>query len=118
MIDNSTISPNKGRINNVSNNIDSSSAIFVQNSRPNMTLDSQPNNNVDNSQLSTVLDNTQPSVLLKSTGGSQNQNSIRVDPPVQPRRSGRVRQPPDRYGEWVTNQRTALNPETTQIWYV
>ena len=119
MIDKSTISSNRGRINNVSNNIDSSTAISIhQDSQPNMTADSQSNNNVDNSQVSTVLDNTQPSVSLNNTGGSQVQDSVRVDPPVQPRHSGRVRQPPDRYDEWVTNQHTALNPETTQIWYV
>ena len=54
MIDKSTISPNRGRINNESNNIDSSTAISIQDSRPNMTVDSRPNNNVDNSQVSTV----------------------------------------------------------------
>ena len=33
-----------------------------------------------------------------------------------PKRTGRVRQAPNRYGEWVNNQQV-LNPET-QIWYV
>lgn len=34
-----------------------------------------------------------------------------------PRRSGRTRQPPDRYGEWVTNQQTVVDQQS-QIWYV
>ena len=50
MLERSIISPNRGGIHNVSNNIDGSTAISIR--------DSQPNNNVDNSQLSTVLDNT------------------------------------------------------------
>ena len=33
-----------------------------------------------------------------------------------PKRTGRVRQAPNRYGEWVNNQQV-LNPET-QIWYL
>ena len=75
-IDKSTIYPNRGSINNVSNNIDSSTAVSIQDSRPNMTADSQPNNNVDNSQVNTVLDNKQPSVSLNNTGGSQVQDSV------------------------------------------
>ena len=34
-----------------------------------------------------------------------------------PRRTGRTRKPPDRYGEWVSNPVIA-EPDTTQIWYV
>ena len=55
-IDRSTVSSHRGRIDNVSNNIDGSTAISIQDSRPNMTADSRPNNNVDNSQVSTVLE--------------------------------------------------------------
>ena len=38
-------------------------------------------------------------------------------PPPEPRRSGRVKHPPDRYGDWLMNQQT-VDPEETQIWYV
>ena len=39
-----------------------------------------------------------------------------VPTPQLPRRTGRVRQAPNRYGEWVNTQQVS-NPET-QIWYV
>ena len=43
------------------------------------------------------------------------------EPPLnapEPGRSNRVRVPPDRYGEWVLNQHTVMDPAATQIWYV
>ena len=54
-----------------------------------------------------------------AVGSSQSEQIDNVNlEQVEPRRSGRVRQPPDRYGDWPTNQQTALiNPET-QIWFV
>ena len=54
-----------------------------------------------------------------AVGSSQSEQVDNVNlEQVEPRRSGRVRQPPDRYGDWLTNQQTAvINPET-QIWFV
>lgn len=36
----------------------------------------------------------------------------------EPRRTGRQRKPPDRYGDWISNQQTVVDAESTQIWYV
>ena len=33
-----------------------------------------------------------------------------------PRRTGRSRKPPDRYGEWITNQQSVVDNDQTQIW--
>ena len=62
------------------------------------------------------------SILDKSVGGSGSitgggDSTVHVSPPQQPRRSGRERRPPDKYGEWITSQQTVFNPDT-QIWYV
>ena len=35
-----------------------------------------------------------------------------------PRRTGRSRKPPDRYGEWITSQQSVVDNDQTQIWYV
>ena len=40
---------------------------------------------------------------------------IAVQPPL---RSVRTRRPPDKYVEWVSNQLTAVDADSTQIWYV
>lgn len=71
-----------------------------------------------------------PSVAVDSTGShqtdsfvsgsrqnpidsSRNQSAIgRELVEVGPRRSGRVRQPPDRYGDWLMNQ------QSVQEWFV
>lgn len=35
----------------------------------------------------------------------------------EPRRSNRIRNPPNRYGDWVSSQQTAYNPDL-QVWFV
>lgn len=45
--------------------------------------------------------------------------SLAPTPVNVPRRTGRARKPPDRYGEWISNQVTAAaDPGECQIWYV
>ena len=36
----------------------------------------------------------------------------------QPRRTGRTRRPPDKYGEWVSHQQSVVDADSTQVWYV
>ena len=65
------------------------------------------NNNFVASTATDIPSNTIPSASLSPS-------------PVQvPRRTGRARKPPDRYGEWISNQVTAgAVPSEYQIWYV
>lgn len=52
---------------------------------------------------------------------SESSSTYQVEEPsvgqVEPRRSARVRRPPDRYGEWIVSQQTVTDPDT-QVWYV
>ena len=60
---------------------------------------------------------TTGSIRDLSGGSGGNLGSVDNVPTSQlPRRTGRVRQAPNRYGEWVNTQQVS-NPET-QIWYV
>ena len=80
---------------------------------------------VSNSQTELSGSSTQVGSMLSSSsqsdqfgtqtvGSSQSEQVDNVNlEQVVPRRSSRVRQPPDRYGDWLTNQQTAvINPET------
>ena len=51
-----------------------------------------------------------------SSSGTSGATELLTHPP-EPRRSGRVRNPPDRYGDWVSSQQTAFDPDT-QVWFV
>lgn len=63
-------------------------------------IPSQPLNNTDRSQVSDI----------------QSSRSIST-PSVthEPRRSGRHRHAPNRYGDWVFNQHTAVDPDDVEI---
>ena len=51
-----------------------------------------------------------------SSSGTSGATELLTHPP-EPRRSGRVRNPPNRYGDWVSSQQTAFDPDT-QVWFV
>lgn len=70
--------------------------------------------NDNNQSNTTVLTDTSTSVHADS-----NQPNSSFSPVSSPqlRRTGRVRVPPDRYGDWITNQQTAIDPDA-RIWFV
>lgn len=58
------------------------------------------------------------SVPVDSSASREDSTSLHLATPLpEPRRSGRVKHPPDRYGDWLISQQT-VDPEETQIWYV
>ena len=68
---------------------------------------------------STLSSSTQSDQLgTPAVGSSQSEQVDNVNlEQVEPRRSGRVRQPPDRYGDWLTNQqRAAINPDAQSLY--
>ena len=69
------------------------------------------------------LDNSVGVSTTRSTNtvsgiSDQSANSLSPIAVQPPRRSVRTRRPPDKYGEWVSNQLTAVDADSTQIWYV
>ena len=74
-------------------------------------------NSTPNASLSNR--SSHPGTNMSNTGDST--ASVVSKPPQNapaPRRSTRVRVPPDRYGEWLMHQNTAVDKDTMQIWYV
>ena len=71
---------------------------------------------------STLSSSSSQSDQLGTTPGVGSSQFEQVDnvnlEQVEPLRSGRVRQPPDRYGDWLTNQQRAMIKPETQIWFV
>ena len=65
--------------------------------------------------LVSMTDNT-ANLPDSSSSGNLGATELLTHPP-EPRRSGRVRNPPDRYGDWVSSQQTAFDPDT-QVWFV
>lgn len=55
-----------------------------------------------------------------TVSNTPNHSATTLSPNVdeQPRRSGRIRKPPDKYGEWISHQQSLVNDDSTQIWYV
>lgn len=58
-----------------------------------------------------------PSRHLSTTVSAEQSQTLSPGISLVPRRTGRTRKPPDRYGEWVSNPVIA-EPDSTQIWYV
>ena len=72
-------------------------------------------NSTPNASLSNR--SSHPGTNMSNTGDST--ASVVSEPPQNaPRRSTRVRVPPDRYGEWLMHQNTAVDKDTMQICYV
>ena len=88
-------------------------------------FDSLPSTHLDitgtrssNRSQNSITSQSSSSVPVDSSASSTDFTNLHLaTPPPEPRRSGRVKHPPDRYGDWLTNQQT-IDPEETQIWYV
>ena len=59
----------------------------------------------------------QPSISVGNDNNHSN-SFLPQEPSIQPRRSNRVRQAPNRYGDWHMNQQTVADQSASQIWYV
>ena len=87
-----------------------------------------PSRSVSNRELFSVSIPDNSTGPTRSTSLERSIHDLTVPFPTQspsptvdavPRRTGRTRKPPDRYGEWISNQVTAnTNASETQIWYV
>lgn len=80
---------------------------------------------ISNDNTQSVSLNTDSNQSRSSFSGSTPAGAPQISPRIspqsrspRPRRSARVRVPPDRYGEWIVNQQSVVEPDTTQIWYV
>ena len=86
------------------------------------TVESLSPNSFGDSILTVPSESSDKSQSVSLNADSNQPQSVNISTPASapgPRRSARVRAPPDRYGEWIVNQETALpDPDTTQIWYV
>ena len=71
---------------------------------------------VDVSHSDRSRSSNQPNI---SVGNDNHSNSfLPQEPSVQPRRLNRVRQAPNRYGDWHMDQQTVADQSASQIWYV
>ena len=87
-----------------------------------------PSRSVSNRELFSVSIPDNSTGPTRSTSLERSIHDLTVPFPTQspsptvdavPRRTGRTRKPPDRYGEWISNQVTAnTNASETQVWYV
>ena len=86
------------------------------------TVDSLIPNSFGDSILLILSESSDKSQSVSMNNDSNQPQSVNISTPASapvPRRSARVRAPPNRYGEWIVNQETALpDLDTTQIWYV
>ena len=87
-----------------------------------------PSRSVSNRELFSVSIPDNSTGPTRSTSLERSIHDLTVPFPTQspsptvdavPRRTGRTRKPPGRYGEWISNQVTAnTNASETQVWYV
>ena len=71
-------------------------------------------NTVENFSHPNEISGPQDNLNLSNTGG--NEQASDLDPPIEsPRRSGRVRQAPNRYGDWLIHQQS-VDPEEIIHW--
>ena len=82
---------------------------------------SQTEQSGSSTQVGSTLSSSSQSdkIGTSAVGSSQSEQVDNVNlEQLEPRSSSRVRQPPDRYGDWLTNQQTAVINPDTQIWFV
>lgn len=121
----STISVSNDTTQNVSNGNTDSIVTPVAVDETQFSAGSVSNSQTEQSGSSTQVGSTLSSssqsdqLGTSAVGSSQSEQVDNVNlEQVEPRRSSRVRQPPDRYGDWLTNQQTAVINPDTQIWFV
>lgn len=83
----------------------------------------EPTNlSVSNSNLESI----QPEISIQTESGDPShsyfseQSASALSPEIQhePRRTGRARKPPDKYGDWISHQQSVVDADSNQIWYM
>lgn len=97
-------------------------SLHTENSHNVPTVDNLRPDSFGDSILTVPSESSDKSQSVSLNADSNQPQSVNITTPASapgPRRSARVRAPPDRYGEWIVNQETVLpDPDATQIWYV